>query len=229
MKKLFLIISLFTFTYVQAQLPINMGNDSNDFFLRTFEAQERVADEGENPNIKGSRYFNDEFVKGKVYASKVSSGDVEMRYDMFYDAFQFRFKGSTRRLDPRLAIERIEMGDDTFVIRAFEYKGKPMSGFLQQLVDGKYKLFAKKNMSLRPEQPPRALETEPKPAEYLKKKDTYYIEQPDGKLVEVATGKDLAKVLGNGKLESEAKKKKISLKNDKGLVELVELMNEMDL
>lgn len=230
MKKLLTIIFVLSSLQVMSQVPINMGtNETNSFFLRTFEVQEQDADHAENPNIKGSRYYRDEFIEGEVFVSNANLTNVRMRYDIFYDAFQFQIKGKARRLDPKLAIERIVMGDETFVIKVFNYKGKDSQGFLQVLVGGKYSLLAKKNISLRPERPPRALETEPSPPEYLKMNDTYYVEMLDGELIEVSSGKDLAKKLGNDNFTYEAKKQKISLKGDKKLVELVELMNEVDL
>jgi hypothetical protein len=231
MKKLLVILLVLSAVHTMGQIPINMSSSGdNSFFLRLFEAQELNSDDdARDTGIKGSRYFNDEFIEGEIFTSDAHFTKVSMRYDTFYDAFQFRISGQNRRLDPQLAIKRIVMGDDIFVIDTYNHNGKNRQGFLQLLIDDKYSLFARKNISLRPAQPPRALETESKPAEYLKKKDTYFVGLPDGNLVEVNSGKDLAKQLGNTSFTAAAKKQKISLKGDKNIVALVKLLNDMDL
>ena len=85
------------------------------FFLRIFESQEREVDHAENPRIKGSRYFNSEFIKGEIFTTEANLAKVPLRYDAFYDTFQFKLSGKYRSMPPSPIVKMVKIENDVFL------------------------------------------------------------------------------------------------------------------
>lgn len=231
MTKLFRIILLagMPLFYLNAQVPIQMGVEVDNMFLRAIEAKERNGESGDNPSIKGTSFLHSQFEDGEVLTDKAHYQNVKVRYNILNDEFHFRAGSQIMILEPKMDLKMVKVKNAIYAVKTFEFKSRRMMGFLEQHVDGKYSLFSKKNISIRPAKPPQALSTEPIPAKYIRQSDTFYLEMPDGKLTAIKNGKDLVAMFKNSSLQAEAKDQKISLKKDEHLPALVQLVNEMKL
>lgn len=231
MTKLFKITALLFLPIVQliAQTPINMSPAFDNLFLRVIEVNEREAGSKEPSRIKGSIFLHEDFEVGEVFTKDARYENLKMKYNILDDVFHFSTGKQAMVLDPKNGIKMVKIKNQVFVVKYYEYKTRDIIGFVEQLAEGKYSLFAKKNIALRPGSPPKALDTKTTPAMYIRPNDTYFLGMPDGSLKKVSNGKDVVSILNNPKLASEAKSQKISLKKDEHLPALIQLVNEMRL
>ncbi|MGR3811871.1 hypothetical protein [Jiulongibacter sp. NS-SX5] len=231
MKKIFLLTSLCFVTLLSnAQLIVNNGDEASDnFFLRVYEAQTRqINSDGLDPSIEGTPLVYDEYQMAEVYTKNGDVKNMPMNYNSHKDVFYFKLRDSNYELDPSEMIDLVKIKNHVYVVKNYEKDNQKTRGFLQLLVMGDYRLMAKKETKFRPEQAPRALETKPMPAKYITLKDKYFLETPEGEIIEVSNGKDVIKVTGVNKLAGEAKNRRISIKKSEHLVPLVQLLNDMN-
>lgn len=226
-KYLFLFtISIFSISVVKAQTPANLtASQPNNLFLKKLEESALADDKNSLVDVKGSIFLNDDFVGGEIHIVDDPFKIVEMKYNILGDVFYFKLGQQTLVLDPRADLEKVVLGDVTFVVRQYEFKNKNVAGFLEVKVQGKYSLFNKKNITLRPAKPPAALQSVGTPAEYTRPSDTIYFGMPNGKLEKVKTGKDVIYLLKNPQIKAMAKSKGISLNKSKDLPSLIEMLN----
>lgn len=224
-----LILLAIPFLQLNAQTPINLNSGLDNLFLRVIEVADRDAISKEPTRIKGSIFLQDDFVAGEVLTANARYENLKLKYNILDDVFHFSVGRQEMVLDPKSDLKMVKVDNKVFVVRYFDYKTRSLVGFVEQLTEGKYSLFAKKNIALRPGSPPKALDTKTTPPMYIRPGDTYYLGMPDGSLQKITNGKDVVSILGNSKLADEAKNQKISLKKDEHLPALVQLVNEMRL
>lgn len=211
-----------------AQTPANLtANTVNNLFLKKLEESALLDDANASVNVNGSIFLNDRFEKGILETTTEGVYEVEIKYNILADVFYFKSGIQTLILDPRDDIKQVRLSESTYVVRKYEFKSKTIKGFLDLIIDGKYKLLAKKNITLRPAKPPPALQSLGTPAEYVRPHDTFYLELPSGKLEKIKTGKDVIYLSKNGDLKAKAKERKISISKSKDLPAVVLLLNEL--
>jgi hypothetical protein len=185
--------------------------------------------EGESEEkVDGTPYQNENFVKGTVYSSKGKFPDVMMRYNIYADQIEFKQKDITYILDPGPDIKKIDLGDHLLVVEKYEVKGKSKSGFYTLLDSGKVTLVAKKVVTYREAQAPKALEIAGKPAKYSKAGDEFLYRIGDGPLMEVGSIKKFVENFPDRQEElmKFVSQEKIS-KNEKELIKLVRYYNSL--
>jgi hypothetical protein len=177
--------------------------------------------------IKGSPYLNDQYVEGTItYANK--SATVPLRYNAFKDMMEYQQNGQALVLDAR-DIQRVQLGDDTFVACAYDNSGKKKFGFFTLLDSGEMVLLGKKSITYVPAMKGRALDGSDMPAQYKPGADTYYYTLGDGTLKQVDNLKALLADLPENQsaVADYARKEKISCKKEKDLVALVKHYNSL--
>lgn len=178
--------------------------------------------------IDGTPYLQDDFQEGSVITTKGVAAPVPMRYHIEGDYVEFKQKDVTYILDPSPEIKKISFQGTDLVVDNYNVKGKPTPGFYVLLDSGKLTLLMKKNMTLHPAQPPKAIETEGKPAQYQKLGDDFFYKLDGGPVTEISSVKKLVEVLKDHQDEVKAfvSKEKIS-KKELELVRLVEYYNQL--
>ncbi|MBA4056281.1 MAG: hypothetical protein C0490_16320 [Marivirga sp.] len=131
-------------------------------------------------------------------------------------------------MDPGPDIKKINLGDQVLVVEKYEVKGKSKSGYFALLDSGKVTLVAKKVITFREAQPPKALEVAGKPAKYSKSADEYLYKIGDGPLTGVGSIKKLIESFPDKQeeLSQFVSQEKIS-KNEKELIKLVRYYNSL--
>lgn len=211
-----------------AQTPINLtSSDLNNLFLKELESDALKNGKNELVEVNGSIFLYDDFRKAEVITSKGAFESIQVRYNIREDVFQFKMRTQILLLDPAPIVKRISIDKEVFVVKSFVFQGKEKTGFVKALVEGKYGLYAKKNLTFRPAKPPRALESEPTPAQYTQPDDTYYLEMLDGKMERIKNGKDVVFLAQNIAFEKQLKVAKISLKKASSLQEVVFVLNSL--
>ena len=191
--------------------------------LTTVFAQQAASTEP----IKGSQYVNDNYVEGTVfYADK--SLTVPLRYNAFQDVMEYQQNGKPLVLDAK-SVQRVNLGDETFVTFPYDVKGKKKVGFFAVLDSGEMALFSKKAIIYQAGIKGRALDGGDLPAQYKPVPDTYYYKLGDGSLKEVDNLKSLLADLPENQsaIADFARKEKISFKKEKDLVALVKQYNSL--
>lgn len=227
---LLIYLSVNMFSQLVAQTPVNLtGTPVNNLILQKLDESVREDHKNELVPVEGSIFLNESFIEGEVKSSRGDYDRVSMNYNILSDVFHFKFGSQILVLEPREDVLRVNLGTKSFLIRNYEYKKKNTRGFLEVVVEGKYNLFAKKNITLRPAKPPKALESEGTLAAYSRPRDTYYLEMPNGTLEKVKTGKDVIYLIQEPQFKKEAKAKGISISKTKDLPLLIQLLNYLDL
>lgn len=152
--------------------------------------------------IEGSPYFNETYLRSNVYSSKGNFTNVEMRYNMLHDRMEFKERDLLYGIDPNLAIEKIVMGTNTFVVDNYEFKGKTIPTFLLRLDSGKITLVTKMMMVFKERQQGKAI-TGNVPAKYQRMADDHYYKLDQGPLIKIRSIKKLIEALPDHKEEME--------------------------
>jgi len=178
--------------------------------------------------IKGSQYLNDQYVEGTItYANK--SATVPLRYNAYKDMMEYQQNGQPLVLDASKDIQRVHLGEDTFVACSYEESGKKKFGFFTLLDSGEMTLLSKQSITYVPAMKGRALDGTDMPAQYKPGAETYYYRLGDGTLKQVDNLKALLADLPENQsaVADFAKKEKISCKKEKDLVALVKHYNSL--
>ena len=112
MKKLivFLLFYVISYSLVQAQFSVVTLNSLSR------ELNSGIAAGKSNPDIKGSPYLAEEFVKGEVYyGGKFLVKDVSLRYNMFNDVMEFKNGKTIMNLDGSMNLNKVIIGGDVFI------------------------------------------------------------------------------------------------------------------
>jgi hypothetical protein len=178
--------------------------------------------------IKGSPYVNEQYVDGTIYYADKSL-NAPMRYNAFQDLMEYQQNGKPLVLDASKTIQRVKLGDDTFVTYSYDANGKQKMGYFAVLDSGEMTLFSKKSIVYVAGMKGRALDGGDLPAQYKPAPDTDYYKLGDGSLKEVDNLKALLADLPENQsaIADFAKKEKISFKKEKDLVALVKQYNRL--
>ena len=178
--------------------------------------------------VVGSPYLSDQFIKGNVYSSKGTFGNVEMRYNIYKDYIEFRQSGLTYILDPSREIIRVDLGDYSLVTDQVDLKGKSV-GFYVLLDSGKVTLVSKKSISFTEARPAQALESSATPAKFSAAPDTHYYKIGNGPLIKIGSLKKMIVSFPDKReeLQAFASREKISARKQDELVRLVRYYNSL--
>ncbi|HEX5172472.1 MAG TPA: hypothetical protein VFW11_25020 [Cyclobacteriaceae bacterium] len=186
------------------------------------------AQQASTETIKGSPYLNEEFVEGVItYANKCLT--VPMRYNAYRDLIEYKQNGQTMELDASLIIKKIKFGNSTFVAEKYQSNGKSKLGYFELLDSGSVMLYAKKTVAFVPGKKGGALDGSDDPARFKPPVSTFYFKIGDGALMEVENLKSMIAALPDrqDELTQFAKKEKISHRNEKEMIRLVQYYNSL--
>ncbi|HEX5170103.1 MAG TPA: hypothetical protein VFW11_13085 [Cyclobacteriaceae bacterium] len=186
------------------------------------------AQQASTGTVKGSPYLNEEFVEGVItYANKSLS--VPIRYNAYRDLIEYKQNGQTMELDANVIIKKISFGNSTFVPAKYQLNGKSKLGYFELLDSGSVMLYSKKTIAFFPGKKGGALDGSDDPARFKPSATTFYFKIGDGELKEVENLKSMIAALPDrqDELTQFAKKEKISYRNEKEMIRLVQYYNSL--
>ncbi len=186
-------------------------------------------DLGSAEPIEGSLYLDKEFSEAFIITERGDFSTKKMRYNLDEDAMEFEMEGQKLMMDPTPLIKSVTIGPMVFVAADFMFKGKVKRGFLELVEFGDYALYAKKNISYRAPEAPKALGVEGLPARYVRKPDTYFFKIPGEELTKVASLKEIIALLDNDGevLKKYVKKEKLKNKGLGDMAAMVKYLNSL--
>jgi hypothetical protein len=167
-------------------------------------------------------------VEGVItYANKTLN--APMRYNAHRDLIEYKQNGQTLELEAKSIIERVSLGNSTFVVDKYESNGKSKLGYLELLDSGTVILYAKKTVVFVPAKAGGALDGSDDPARFKTPVTTFYFKVGDGELKEVENVKSMIASLPDkqDELAQFVKKEKISHRNEKEMIRLVQYYNSL--
>jgi hypothetical protein len=227
MKKGFVFYSLLCFcsgAFAQIMQPNAMQNMQQVLFKDNIKKQNIESDYN---NVKGSPYLTDHFSKGELHTSNGIYKDLDMKYDIYEGTFLLKINNQNNYLDQNQSTRMVLCDGKRFYLKNLGTASKPKHEFLILVDSSQVSLFVKKNVSLRPEEPPKAMETQAHPAEFVKQKDSYYIQLGTGNMILIENPKDLYAIFAdkaNG-LKELIKKEKLSFKKEEDVVKMMQYCN----
>jgi hypothetical protein len=178
-------------------------------------------------DYEGSPFLNEEFVIGQVFSTGKKYTAVPLRYNIFNDQMEFRQNDLTYALYPGERIQKVIIGDETYVVEKYEIRDKMDYGYLTRLDSGKLTVLAKKVVRFTDKQEAKALESSNTPAKFTRAADIYYYKIGSGEITKAGSLKTLISSLpdNQAQLESYAKKEKLNTRNAEDLKKLAAYYN----
>jgi hypothetical protein len=181
--------------------------------------------------IEGTPYLSESYVTAEILYAKGNLSKLPVRYNAFQDLIEYKQNGNSFVIDPTSQIKKINLGEQTFIVDKFEYKGKTKYGFLTLLDSGKVMLLSKKMITYSETKVSRGLDgvDVTSPAKFSMAPDTYYYKIANGELQKVESIKEMIATFADKQeeLTKYAKKEKISPKKEKDLIQLVHYYNSL--
>lgn len=186
-----------------------------------------VSDAVKNGEYEGSPYLIDSFTEGTLRIKNEATYKMPMRYNLFGDVLDVKYKGREMVLTPNDIIEVIEIKNYRLVTTLYEYNDTKSKGFLFLLDTGKVNLLMKKNISFEDWRPARAQEAAPKLARFKEGVDAFFLKSGT-RIMQIKNIKELPELFPNNrsKLAEFIKTHKTKLKEEK-LTELVKYYNSI--
>jgi hypothetical protein len=188
-----------------------------------------ILKESKDNKFSGSPYLSEEFQPGNITLTDGHEyNNILLRYNIFQDQFEFTKEDTDYTLVKHPEIYLINLGERVFVFREFEYKDSKDSGYLEQLIDGKYSLYYKHKILLRAIEDVGGFSEESKPT-FWHQKPLIMMGVEDKGVVEIKGTKDLYNKFPvlRDKLDAYKGKKKIKLKSVEDYMELVDYLNSI--
>lgn len=194
----------------------------NDYSLK----QHDVNDLKFYDKIKGNPYLPKDFTEGYITINK-NKISTKFRYNMHTDEVEFYLKEKILVLTNTPEETKLVFGDNIlYYLTYYPKNSEPKTGYLCLLVDGKYKLLAKKNVDFIPKDPPQPI-ADSKPDRFVQRDDNFYVQLENAKPIEIANKKDILDAIPElkEKIENYFSTNKVKFRNTEDIIELFKYIN----
>lgn len=218
---------LLTLSHASYAQPSFSGKNVADHLL--IKVMDKSLYDAPEVPVVGTPYLNESFVPGIVYSNKASFKEIPMRYNIHMDHIEFKENDITYILDPEPRVKKISINEHVFVVAKMDVIGKMKDGFFLLLDSGKVQLLARKVVSFKEAQAPKALESSATPAKYVTLPDRFFYRFGNGELVKINSVKKMIAAFPDRQeeLSQFAKKEKISAGKQAELVRLIQYYNSL--
>lgn len=178
-------------------------------------------------NIKGSPYYNDEFVKTVLsFKDGSMSKDTYMRLDLHKNNLQFEQGNEIYILSNLANISKITTENQEFAFIR-DSKNHNLGTFFRVNVSGKNKFLSSLNVKFNEAVESSNTYSKDKEAEFRRAKEIYYIQQENGNLVRLKSKKQFNSSFStyNEELITYVKEKKLNPSKYDDMVQIVTYMN----
>ena len=203
------------------------GMDELLYYERLNYFQEGIVKNSYN-GINGSPYLNDDFRKAEVRTKEDVSYIGELRYNIFKDEMEYKVNGIVYWISNPLIIDYIKIDNETFMYFCKEGMDSDKGCYFKALVTGNCKLLVKKGIILQDAVPPKPYQ-EAKPAEFVKHKDSYFLQKSNAYPQRIANKKSIIKILSDKSTEISKfiKTNKINSNKEDNLIDIINYYNSL--
>jgi hypothetical protein len=199
-------------------------------FYDQFRRTKYVQGERYDPNIEGSPYENKEFVSGDlITTTNQKFSGIPMQFNIFSNQVEFKNEsGEVLNFENPELIDHIIIGNNKYVYCPYDYGSKVLKGFFVVLVEGPAYLLLKKNVILKPAEPPQAYK-DAVPAKFVRNPDDFYVRILPAEAKIIDGKKDLQEVLPSypPELDDFIKKNKIRFNKTEDMMKLISSYNSL--
>lgn len=231
MRLFLIILPIFIFTFqvngqiVKPTKPEDIGFEVARIKNSELNRGKRYLSENE---IAGSPYLDKNFIPASIVKTNGTEiKDMSLRYNIYNNTMEFKKEGKVLSIALPSEIFKIRMGGQIFVYSPYMTEKNVSSGYFQVLYEGRYHLLKKYEVVLK-----RPSESRPQPndsARFLNSPPHYYLRYGNGMAHLIDTQKKLIKFLQpipQG-LINYIETNKIKMRDEKQLMELMELLEEL--
>lgn len=223
---LFAIIFLFFFMNSNAQETTYTVRIEE--FLHYQRLNRDVTKRRENTyeQIKGNPYLFKDFVSGEIVTTDNFRYKGKMRYNIYDDEIEYIVNDDNFWVSNPWVLDFITIDSMTFIYCSADNQNKNDGSYYILLVSGDCKLLLKKGVILNDPVPAKPY-IDSKPAEFVTKRDTYYIILNNSEPEKITSKQKLLELFPGKTEQMKNFVKNLSLKKEEDLVKLVEFYNEI--
>jgi hypothetical protein len=176
------------------------------------------------PNVEGSPYLNDEFVRGTVFVEKEKPYAAMMRYNAYQDEIQVQGPDGISSLFKRDYVWA-EIGGQSFRIETYKTRSGTSKGYFVELNRGEVRLLKRIVREFKEGQPAVSSYSEDTPPRF-DEEVTYYLIREGSPAEEVRLRKkDVLGFLSSKEMESYVKEYKLKLKSESEVIQVLTQIN----
>lgn len=176
------------------------------------------------PDIEGSPYLRDEFVKGTVFVENEKPYAAMMRYNAYQDEIQVQGSDGISSLFKRDYIWA-EIGGETFRIQTYGDRTGTSKGYFVELNRGNIRLLKRIVREFKEGQPAVSSYSQNTPPRF-DEKVTYYLVREKSPAREVRLRKkDILGFLSSKEVETYVKENKLRLNSEKEVIQVLTQIN----
>lgn len=176
------------------------------------------------PDIEGSPYLTDEFVKGTVFVENEKPYAAMMRYNAYQDEIQVQGSDGISSLFKRDYIWA-EIGGETFRIQTYGDRAGTSKGYFVELNRGNIRLLKRIVREFKEGQPAVSSYSQNTPPRF-DEKVTYYLVREKSPAREVRLRKkDILGFLSSKEVETYVKENKLRLNSEKEVIQVLTQIN----
>ena len=231
MRVLLIILPIFIFAFqVNGQVerptkPEDVGFEVARIKNSEFNRGKKYLSENE---IAGDPHLDKNFIPASIVRTNGTEiKDMLLRYNIYNNTMEFKKDGKILSIAFPSEIFMIRMGGKVFVYSPYMTKTNVSSGYFQVLFEGRYQLLKKYEVVLKSPSEPRAQSNDS--ARFVSTPPHYFLRYGDGMAHLIDSQKKLIKFLQptpHG-LINYIETNKIKMKEEKQLLELMELLEEL--
>lgn len=176
------------------------------------------------PDLEGSPYLKDTFYRGMVHIEDKEPYAAMLRYNAYQDEMQIQDGSGLTSIFMRDYIW-VELGGETFKTADYQTKSGVTKGYFVELNQGSTRLLKRYEKVFREAEAASSSYSQDKPPRF-EDKTTYYLIQGEGPAREIKLRKkDVLEVLSSKEAASFVKEKKLKLKSEEEVLQLVKMLN----
>ncbi|MTI33227.1 hypothetical protein [Xanthovirga aplysinae] len=235
MKQLLILLLIMSGPIAYSQTPFLEGGGEGALNKLTYYLPGKGERTYSYDEIKGSPYLPDEFVKGNVIIHvKKKKFLLPLRYNAYSDQIEYLKNGTSMVFKNPFLISKVEFGGSTYVFKMTDgfSKDKKGSFFVQLYGSERIELLKKQQVRFIPEQVAKDSYSSNKPPKFSKVLEEFYI--VFGENTPVLLSKSKKRIIGiledkGYKVKDFIKKEKLNLKEEEGLIRLMEFCDQLQM
>jgi len=222
----FLIVITLLFLFINTNAQQTISTVGIEQFLQYERLNKDVEKRNQNPyeNNIGNPYLFRDFANGEIVTTDNFRYKGKMRYNIYDDEIEYLVNDDKFWVSNPWVLDFITIDSITFMYCSADRQNKDEGSYYILLVKGDCNLLLKKGVILNDPVAAKPY-VDAKPAEFVDRRDFYYILLENQEPVKITTKQKLLELFPGEKKQMKNYLKKISLNKEKDLVKLVEYYN----
>ena len=222
----FLFVFTFSFLFVCTNAQQTTSTVGIEKYLQYERLNSNVEKRNQNPyeNYLGNPYLFRDFANGEIVTTDNFRYKGKMRYNIYDDEIEYLVNDDKFWVLNPWVLDFITIDSMTFIYCSADNQIKSDGSYYILLVSGDCKLLLKKDVILNDPVAAKPY-VDAKPAEFVDRRDFYYILLGDREPVKITSKQKLLELFPGKTKQMKNYLKKISLNKEEDLVKLVEWVN----